>query len=79
MKAYVKLNNNGGILSPTGSISLKNQPNVLTTIQDIPDVSEIEVSTGSTLIYNSSTDNYEIKHMQFADISGTLDLDGGTF
>lgn len=78
-KAIVKLNNNDGILTSTGSISLKNQINQITTIEDIPDVDEVNVTTGSTLIYNSSTDKYEIKRMQFADISGALDLDGGTF
>jgi hypothetical protein len=77
MKAFVKLNNNAGILSSTGSITLKNQPNVLTTIQDIPDVDEVDVTTGATLVYNSVTDKYEIKLLSFTDVNGPLDC--GTF
>jgi hypothetical protein len=35
------------------------------------------VTDGATLIYNSSTDKYEIKPLNFNDLSG--DIDGGTF
>ena len=73
----VKVNNIGGTLTPYAPITLKNQTIEITSIENIADVDEINVTNGATLIYNSSTDKYEIKPLNFSDLSG--DIDGGTF
>jgi hypothetical protein len=73
----VKVNNIGGTLTPYAPITLKNQVIEITSIENIADVDEIDVTDGATLIYNSSTDKYEIKPLNFSDLSG--DIDGGTF
>ncbi len=73
----VKVNNIGGTLTPSSPITLKNQIVEITSIENIADVDEINVTDGATLIYNSSTDKYEIKPLNFDDLSG--DIDGGTF
>ena len=65
-----KVTNNAGVLSTVAPLTLKNQIQEIRSIEDIGDVDEIDVATGSTLVYNSTTDKYEIK---------MLDLDGGTF
>jgi len=78
-KQTVTLNNLGNVLTGVSPFTLKNQITEITSIEQIADVDEINVTTGATLIYNSSTDKYEIKPLQFTDISGTVDLDGGTF
>lgn len=78
-KQRVTLNNLGDVLTGVSPFTLKNQITEITSIEQIADVDEINVTTGATLIYNSSTDKYEIKPLQFTDISGTVDLDGGTF
>jgi len=73
----VKVNNIGGTLTPFAPITLKNQMVEITSIENIPDVDEVNVTTGATLIYNSATDKYEIKPLSFNDLSG--DIDGGLF
>ena len=65
-----KVTNNASVLSTVAPLTLKNQIQEIRSIEDIGDVDEINVATGSTLVYNSTTDKYEIK---------MLDLDGGTF
>ena len=73
----VKVNNFGGTLTSSSPITLKNQIVEISSIENIADVDEINVTDGATLIYNSSTDKYEIKPLNFSDLSG--DIDGGLF
>lgn len=73
----VKVNNLGGTLTTSSPITLKNQITEITSIENIADVDEIDVTDGATLIYNSSRDKYEIKPLSFNDLSG--DIDGGLF
>lgn len=73
----VKVNNFGGTLTTSSPITLKNQITEITSIENIADVDEIDVTDGATLIYNSSRDKYEIKPLSFNDLSG--DIDGGLF
>lgn len=75
----VKVQNNGGLLQTSTPVTLKNQINEISSIEDIKDVAEVDVSTGATLVYNSSNDKYEVRKLQAEDISGTLNLDGGEF
>ena len=75
----VRVNNTGsGLLTPT-SITLKNQIAEIKSIEDFPDVEEVNVTSGATLIYNSSNDKYQIRLIQSGDIQGQLDIDGGEF
>ncbi len=73
----VKLNNNGGTLSPTKEVTLKNQINEIRSIEDIGDVDEVSVVNGATLVYNATTGKYEVKPLDFGDIEA--DFDGGLF
>lgn len=75
----VKMNKSGSILqSSINPITLKNQISEIRSIEDIADVAEVEVTSGSTLIYNPSNDKYEVRKLQSQDFD-VLNLDGGEF
>lgn len=62
----------------TQPITLKSQARTINQLADISDVEEAAPQDGFTLVYNSSTDKYEVKKLASTDI--TIDsLDGGTF
>lgn len=67
-----KVNNTDGVLTPAAPITLKNQiqEQLITSITSIPDVTVVDASSGATLVYNTTTQIYEVKQ---------LDIDGGTF
>lgn len=71
------ITNNNGRLSSAGPITLKNQIQEIRSIENITDVSVVDVTNGATLIYNSQNDKYEVRQLQVADLN--LDLDGGSF
>ena len=71
------ITNNNGRLSSAGPITLKNQIQEIRSIENITDVSVVDAANGSTLIYNSQNDKYEVRQLQVADLN--LDLDGGSF
>lgn len=76
-----KVRNTSGVLNPI-AVTLKNQIQEIRSIEDLFDVDEIDVSDGSTLIYNAARDKYEVKKIEIGDIgdvSENLNLDGGTF
>ena len=76
----LKVKTNGGIIQTQTPITLKNQITEIRSIEDILDVTEVNVATGSTLVYNAVNDKYEVKKLDCADIeTGTLNLDGGEF
>lgn len=75
----VKLSNNKGMLQSSTPITLKNQVTEINSIEDIADVAEVDVTSGSTLVYNANTDKYEVKKLDVGSIAGTIDLDGGEF
>ena len=75
----IKVHTTGGLLQTSTPITLKNQVNEISSIEDIRDVAEVDVSTGATLVYNSSNDKYEVRKLQAEDISGNINLDGGEF
>ena len=70
------ITNNNGRLSSTGPITLKNQIQEIRSIEDIADVSEVDVSDGATLVYNSQNDKYEVRQLQLGDLGA---IDGGSF
>lgn len=78
-KQQVKVNNTGGVLQSQTPITLKNQVTEIRSIEDIADVAEIDVTTGATLIYNSTNDKYEVRKLEVGDIEGDINLDGGVF
>ena len=67
-----KVDVQNGALIPVKPITIKNivQEQQINSIEDLPDVSEVAVANGATLVYNASNDLYEIKQ---------IDIDGGTF
>lgn len=77
-RLVAKITNNNGRLSAAAPVTLKNQIQEIRSIEDIFDVSEVDVSAGATLVYNPENDKYEVRPLQNEDI-GDLTLDGGTF
>lgn len=76
----VTLNNNGNRLTTTTPITLKNQVTEIRSIEDLGDVAEVNVATGSTLVYNAINDKYEIKQLDINDVNTeSFKLDGGEF
>lgn len=76
----VKIQNSGGILQSTTPITLKNQVTEIRSIEDLGDVAEVNVSSGSTLVYNAENDKYEVKQLKMTDVNiDILNLDGGVF
>ena len=69
----------GGAIQASTPFTLKNQVAEINSIEDIADVSEVDVSAGATLVYNPENDKYEVRKLQSSDISGTFNLDGGEF
>ncbi len=77
-RLVAKITNNNGRLSSAAPITLKNQIQEIRSIEDIFDVSEVDVSAGATLVYNPENDKYEVRKLQSEDFEA-LNLDGGTF
>lgn len=75
----LKVKTNGGVLQTQTPITLKNQIQEIRSIEDISDVAEVDVSAGSTLVYNPTNDKYEVRKLDAGDLSGTINLDGGEF
>lgn len=76
---HVKVTTSGGSLQSSTPITLKNQVREIQSIEDIADVSEVEVTAGATIVYNPENDKYEVRKLKTEDFSGTLNLDGGEF
>ena len=77
-RLVAKITNNSGRLSSAAPVTLKNQIQEIRSIEDIFDVSEVNVSAGATLVYNPENDKYEVRPLQSEDFE-TFNLDGGTF
>lgn len=61
----VRVSVNDGRIEPKSPLTVKNQirpipTNSIESIEDIMDVSIVQVANGSTIVYNSSNDKYEI-------------------
>lgn len=79
-KIIAKVSTGGGVLQPTTSpVTIKNQfrEYQINSIQDLPDVDEVSVQNGSTLVFNSSTNQYEVKPLDITNVIGVID--GGEF
>jgi len=75
-RLVAKITNTNGRLSSAAPITLKNQIQEIRSIEDIADVSEVSVTDGATLVYNSETDKYEVRQLQIEDLGA---IDGGSF
>ena len=77
-KLTVKVDNTTPILNPT-TLTVKNQfrEYQINSIEDLPDVDEVNVTEGAVLIYNQTSDKYEIKQFTQQFIGGAID--GGEF
>jgi hypothetical protein len=75
-RLVAKITNNNGRLSSAAPITLKNQIQEIRSIEDIADVSEVDVTDGATLVYNSQNDKYEVRQLQLGDLGA---IDGGSF
>jgi len=74
------VNKHGESLTTTSPVVLKNQVTELRSIEDIADVSEVDVVAGATIVYNSANDKYEVRQLTAADADFTnFGLDGGEF
>jgi hypothetical protein len=78
-RIVARVNTVGGILQPTTPLTIRNQLREyqINSIQDLPDVAETNVVNGAILVFNSATNNYEVKPLETNFITG--DLDGGEF
>lgn len=57
--------------------TIKAQNKIFTGVGSIPDVDEVNLTNGATLVYNASSDRYEVKPLNISQVSGDIDL--GTF
>lgn len=84
LKARITQNSNmvarvttsGDSLAASKPVTLKNQINEIRSIEDFGDVSEVNVVTGATLIYNATNDKYEVRPLEIEELGS---IDGGTF
>lgn len=67
-----RIDTTNGIITPTLPIVIRNQiqEQIFNSIEDLPDVTEVSVTDGATLVYNANNDLYEVKQ---------ISLDGGEF
>lgn len=78
-KITAKVNTTTGLLQSYTPLTIKNQLREyqINSIQDLPDVDEVNVASGSTIVYNSITNKYEVKPLDASYILGRID--GGEF
>lgn len=77
-KIVAKVSTNQGYLNPK-ALTIKNQLREyqINSIEDLPDVDEVNVDSGSTIVYNANTNKYEVKPLNTTDLTGIID--GGEF
>lgn len=77
-KIVAKVSTNQGFLNPK-ALTIKNQLREyqINSIQDLPDVDEVTVQTGATIVYNANTNKYEVKPLDITNVIGVID--GGVF
>jgi hypothetical protein len=76
----VVVNNIGGTLTAASPFTIKNEigENIaIAAVDQLVDVSIVDKSNGSIIIWNADTNKYEVKPLTFENTSGTLN--GGSF
>lgn len=77
-ESVIKVIVEGDTLVTTGNVTVQNQTvHQINSIEDIPDVDEIDVSDGSMLVYDAGTDKYEVRKGDINQLDGIID--GGEF
>ena len=71
-----RVTTSGDSLAASKPVTLKNQINEIRSIEDFGDVDEVNVTSGATLVYNSTSDKYEVRPLEIGDLGN---IDGGTF
>ena len=65
-------------LTNTAPVTLKSTARTISSLSDITDIDESSIVDGATLVYNSSTDKYEVRKITTDEVTITS-LNGGTF
>jgi hypothetical protein len=75
----ISANSTAGIISTSTPVVLKNNPIGIgvTRLDKLTDVVADGEIDKATLVYDSNSDKYIVKQMEFSDISG--EIDGGIF
>lgn len=75
----VSANATAGIINTTVPVTLKNNTILTgsTRLDRLTDVDANNETSGSTLVYDASTDKYIVQKLDISNVTG--DLDGGTF
>ena len=78
-KIVAKVSTESGLLQSSTPITIKNQfrEYQINSIEDLPDVDEVDVDSGSTIVYNANTNKYEVKPLDITNVVGIID--GGEF
>ena len=78
-KIVAKVSTESGLLQSSTPLTIKNQfrEYQINSIQDLPDVDEVSVENGATLVFNSNTNQYEVKPLDLTNVTGIID--GGEF
>jgi hypothetical protein len=71
----IKVNIQGQSLTTTAPVTIRNTAADYNAIDRLTDVELSQREDNSTLVYNASTDKYEVKPINAA----ITDIDGGTF
>ena len=70
----------GGRLTSVAPITLKNQIQDTKVLANLADVSEVTKVEGATLVYNEDNSKYEVKLLDYDNLTGDIDsIDGGEF
>jgi hypothetical protein len=77
----VSTNATAGIIDTTTPVTLKNTPigSGINRIDKLLDVDASFETDNATLVYNSILDKYIVKKLEFNDLDGDIEVDGGTF
>jgi hypothetical protein len=77
-RIVAKVSTSQGVINPQ-TLTIKNQLREyqINSIQDLPDVDEVSVVNGGTIVYNPTTNKYEVKPLDAAFLIGRID--GGEF
>lgn len=65
-------------LTNTAPVVLKSQTRTINELSDIGDIDESTIVDGATLVYNLSTDKYEVRKITTDEVIVTS-VNGGTF
>jgi hypothetical protein len=77
----VSTNATAGIIDTTTPVTLKNIPLGVgvNRLDKLTDVDASFETDNATLVYNSILDKYIVKKLEFNDLDGDIEVDGGTF